>query len=258
MTTTTQALPPRRRPVPGSNRVMAVFRLHFVNSWSVFIVPWLIMAGIFVVNLSIWLIIFSAVDEVDKQDVSDGLQWSGSSFYIFVYMFVLAIQSINVTFPFALGYGVTRKHYYFGTALAYVAMSAMYAVFLTVLAALENLSGGWGFGGRMFTAVYFGSQTWYQYLLVFFSIFVAFFFLGTLIGTIYVRWKVNGTLAFFAVLAVLLVAVVAGITYTQSWMRVWNFLGTHDAISIYSWTLIPTAVLALAGFVILRRATPKG
>ena len=256
-TVTAERAASTERPVPGSNRIIAVFRLHFVNVWSVFTVPWLIMALIFIVNLSIWLIIFTAVDEVDKEDVSNGLQWSGSSFYIFVYMFVMAIQAINVTFPFALGYGVTRRHYYLGTALAFVAMSALYAVILTVLATIETATDGWGFGGRMFTAVYFGSDVWYEYLLVYFAIFVGFFFFGALIGTIYVRWKTNGTLAFFAILALLLVAGIGAITYTDSWLRLWEFLVGTSAVGHYAFSLVPTTLMAIAAYFVIRRATPK-
>ena len=133
-------------------------------------------------NLAIWWIIFSAATAERRGRCREGLQYSGASIYIFVYMMVVAIQAMNLTFPFALGYGVTRRDFWLGSSLTFVLLSAMYAIGLTILSIIEEATNGWGLGGRMFTAVYFGDGPWSQRLFIFFVAFLFFFFVGAAIG----------------------------------------------------------------------------
>lgn len=245
---------------PASGRVLAVTRLHLVNRMSVFGIPWIILAFIFLVNLVIWWIVFSATtDPADRADAQDGLQFSGATFYIFVYMMVLGIQAVALTFPFALGYSVTRREFWFGTALNFVIVSALYSAGMTVLAVIEQATGGWGFGAHFFTAVYFGGDDapWYLRFGLFFAIFLFFFFVGAVIATIYQRWRVNGMLVFFAVLVLVVLGLVAWATLTQSWPAVGSWFVATGASGVVAWSLVPTAISAVAGYLIIRRATPK-
>ena len=142
---------------PPRGRVLAVTRLHLVNRLSAFGVPWMILGFIFIVNLAIWWIIFASVtDEADRADARDGLAYSGALFYIFVYMLVLGIQAVAFTFPFALGFSVTRRDFWLGSALTFIALSAAYSAGLTILATIEVATDGWGLGGTMFASYYFG------------------------------------------------------------------------------------------------------
>ena len=70
-------------------------------------------------------------------------------------------------------------------------LSVMYAVGLTILAGLEQATDGWGVGGRMFTAAYFGGADieWWMRLPIFFFILLFFFFVGAAVATVYVRWR---------------------------------------------------------------------
>jgi hypothetical protein len=245
-------------PTTELQRVGRIVRLHFANPWTTIGLPWIILGSIFLVNLAIWWIIFASVTSAsDRADVSDGLQYSGASFYVFVYMLVVAVQAISITFPFALGYGVTRRDYYLGTALNFVILSAIYSLGLTLLSVIEKLTNGWGMGGRMFTAVYFGDG-WPQRLYLFFVGFLFFFFIGSLFASVYVRWKANGLVALFIGLGVLVVAVVALATFTQGWGVVGAFFGQAGLVGSVSWSLVITALAAVAGFLVLRRATPRG
>jgi len=242
----------------GGARVLSIARLHFVNKSTVFTVPALILTGILVVNLIIWAIIFNSVAVEDRADVGEGLQWSGSTFYIFVYTFVIAVQAINVTFPFALGYGVTRKHFALGTALALLGLAAVYSITLTLAAMIETWTGGWGFGGKMFTAIYFPANTWYEYLFVYFAYFALFFFTGSFFAAIYSRWRIYGLLLSFLGLAILIIATLAIIGATNAWGEVFAYLGALAPLGFVAWSFVPTAIAALAAFAVIRRATPKG
>lgn len=257
MTTTTST---QKRTVPASTlgRIVNVVRLHFANPGTTVLVPGAIMAFIFLINLAIWWIIFSAVtNPEDRADVSDGLQYSGAALFIFVYMLVVAVQAMNLTFPFALGYSVTRRDYYLGTALTFVILSALWSVVLGILGLIEEATNGWGFGGRMFTAMYFGNGGAIERLYVFFAAFLFFFFVGAATGSTFVRWKANGMYVFFAGLAILLVGGSAMITSAQGWPAVGEFLGAAGPSGIASASLVVSALAGVAGFFFLRKATPK-
>lgn len=245
-------------PAGALARIWAVVKLNLANPWTAIILPWIILGVIFAANLAIWLIINRAVgDAADRADAAEGFGWSGASLYIFVYMMVVAVQTVNLTFPFAQGYGVTRRDFYLGTALTFVLLAAMYSVGLSILAAIEEATGGWGLDGRMFTAIYFGDGAWYERLWIYFVLFLFFFFVGAVAAAIYVRWKANGMIAFFLGLGLLLIGIAALFTYTGTWPLFAEFFAVSGWLGSYTWSLVPTAIAAIAGFFVLRRATPK-
>ncbi len=248
------------RAARAAGRILPVFRLQFVNRWGTFVIPWLIMAFIFVVNFAVWVIVIANLSSPEaRADAQSGLQFSGASFYIFVYLAVFASQAIAFTFPFALGYSTTRRDYYLGTALAFLAMAALYAVALTVLSMLETATGGWGVGGQMFSAVYFGGPDapWWVRLFIFFSSFVFFLFAGSTVAAVYMRWRNNGMLIFFAAAALLVLGLVALVTFTNSWPLVGEWFVANGAAGVAVWLFAPTVLSALAGYLVLSRATPK-
>jgi hypothetical protein len=53
------------------------------------------------------------------------------------------------------------------------------------------------------------------------------------------------------------VGTVALITYTQGWGAVGEFFVNTKALGVSAWLLVPTALAGIAGFFILRRATPR-
>lgn len=254
MTTITQS------PVTAgvANRVSAVVRLQFVNPVTVLIMPWAILFTIFIANVAIWALIMGNLDSgADRAKVAEGFQWSGASTFIFVYMMVVAIQSINATFPFALGLSATRRDYAIGAGLSFVALAAIFATGLAILAAIEEATGGWGLGGRMFTAVYFGDGSWYERYFIFFVLLLFFFFVGSAIAAVYVRWKAIGVTVFFVALAFALIGIGAVLTLTATWEQLGSWVVGNGWVGNYAWTLVLTAVAAVATYLLLRKATPK-
>jgi hypothetical protein len=83
-----QARPDTGRPQQSrGDRIISVARLHLVNRYNVFVAPWMILGFIFIVNLVVWWIITASVNSpTDRADVMSGLQYSGASFYIFIFM----------------------------------------------------------------------------------------------------------------------------------------------------------------------------
>jgi hypothetical protein len=254
------AIVPRR-----SSRVLAVTRLHFVNRFGVFVLPNLIMLLVLAVNVLIWLALYVAASgDKARANISESLQYSGAGFYIFVYMMVFAVQSIAITFPFAQGYGVTRRNYWAGTAVSYLVLSVAYAAALTVLGGIEELTGGWGFGGHMFTAVYYGDGPWYARFIVFLGLMLLAFFTGSMFASVYLRWRATGLVTAFLLLGVLGAGATALViaTNAESWIFDVTFTTTVTARATTHafrvvWLVAFAALCAAVGFLVLRRTTPK-
>ncbi|WP_084039487.1 hypothetical protein [Demequina sp. NBRC 110053] len=242
---------------PAPRRVLNVMRLHVANPFPTLALPWLITAAIFAVNLAIWLMIANAAGGVDNLE-SDAFQYNGGISWIVFFMTVVAVQAMNLTFRFALGFSVTRRVYYVGTALYFVALSLLYSLGITVLAAIERATDGWGLGAAFFAPWGLSSEplllVWFLYLMAM----LLFFFLGAAVATVWVRWGAYGLYAFFIGLAFLVVGGAWLVTATDSWGDVGAFFATTPLAQIAAWTLPVTLLCGLLGYVFLRKATPQG
>lgn len=240
------------------SRIGAVIRLHFTNPWTLIYLPWLILGGIIVLNVVIWWLLVSAAADIDaRTQLRGGMRYSGAAAYFFIYMVVVAVQAINTYFPFALGYGVTRRNFYLGTALTFVALSAAYSLGLSALALIEEATGGWGFGGAIFNVDYFGDGP-AQRLFIYFAAFLFFFFIGSAVAAVYVRWRTAGMAAFFIGLGFVLVGLGALVTLLNGWDEIGGWFAALGLVGSVTASLIPTCLAAIVGYLILRRATVRG
>lgn len=253
MTTTHSAL---AHPASPLKRITNVTRLHFANPWTTLGLPWIILGVIFLGSLTIWWLIYSALSPAERVGALNGTEFGGSSTFIFIYMMVVAIQAISITFPFALGYGVTRRDYYLGSSLAFIVLAVIYTAGLTILAAIEKATNGWGMGASMFAPTFFGDSALAR-IYVEFVLLLFFLFFGAAIATVWVRWKATGVVVFFIVVGALLVGLVVLATFTNSWIAVGEHLVSLGVLGVASWSLLLTAISAIAGFLLLRRATPR-
>jgi hypothetical protein len=256
---TTLDTPTRRYGGTPFGRIANVVRLQLGNPWTAVVLPWMILGFIFLGNIAVWILIGFGTDGQDARDAREGFSYSGASFYIFIYMMVVAIQSLNITFRFALGFGVTRRDYWLGSAVTWVIVAAMFSIGITILGLIERATDGWGLGGSMFAPIYYGEE-WWQRLLVVFIALLFFLFFGALLGAIYVRWKALGVIVFFAALVILGIVVIAVAiqpAVSAWWGLVSLSLAPPTALGIAVWLLIPTALSAVLGFFILRRATAR-
>ncbi|WP_232528934.1 hypothetical protein [Mycetocola zhujimingii] len=250
-------------PVTAGNpqplkRIWNAARLNLINKWTVYWIPLMILTFIWLINMLIWWIIAANTTGSDRQDALDGTQWSGASFYIFVYMLVIGVGAMNMTFAYALGLSLTRREFYLGSTLAFLLLSVSYGVILTLLSYVEEWTNGWGFGGHMFTSVYFGTGEVWQRLFIFTVAMMFFAFIGTVSGAIFMRWRTNGLLVASAISIILIVGAVALFTLTQTWHLVGEWFVASGPQGVVAWLLVPTVLSALAGYFILSRATPRG
>jgi hypothetical protein len=238
----------------GSSRIGSVVRLHFTNPMTLLITPFIVLASIFLLNLAIWLIV--VISSPGKTDFAEGFSYSGASAWIFFYMAVVAIQAMNNTFRLALGYGSTRRDYYLGSALVFVGLSVGFTAVITVLGLLERATDGWGLHGRMFTPVYFG-DSWGVRIAVILCLFLFFTFTGAAFGAVFVRWGRNGLLVFGGVLLAIIVLAGLLIALLDAWSGFGAWIAANAPLGLSLWSLVPTAIFGVAGFFLLRGATPK-
>jgi hypothetical protein len=247
-------------PRPLARRIGNVVRLHLANPFTIIGTPVIVLALIFAVNWMIWWIIRTAApsDPQSVADVSASFQYSGATLWIFVYMMVVAIMAMNLTFSFALGFGSTRRDFLLGSGLTFVGLAALYAGVYILLAAVETWTDGWGVGGAMFNSIYFGVDSpWWLRLFHVFALFLFFFAAGSTFGSMYVRWKARGLIVFFSVVSILIMGAVALVTVTDSWPAVGEFFETAGFTGSYALSLVLSATAGLAAYLILRRATPR-
>ena len=255
MTTMTTSAVPASGTAPHRNRVIAVTRLIFANRWTVLYMPTIILMSIFLLNIAIWLLVLGASDgHVSKNAFS----YSGAIFYVFIYMMVLAIQAVSRTFPFALGFGVTRRNFALGAGLAFVILAVVFSVLMAILAMIEQATNGWGINAHFFAPNYYSTGGGLgQFAIYLFGLLFC-LFLGAAASAVFVRWRAMGLTVFFILLAVVLVGGSALIV-VAGWTRpVLDWFGTTGLIGSEAWSLVLTALFAVAGYLILRRATPKG
>jgi hypothetical protein len=257
--TTTTASPHDLLGTPsiGGNRVWNVVRLGWINRWTTLWIPGIILGFILLVNVVIWALIVAYAGPADRADTLEGTQYTGATSYVFVYLMIVAIQAVNLTFPYALGLSVTRREFYLGTASSLVLLSLLWGGILTTLSYIEEWTHGWGLGGHMFTVVYFGNGPVWERLFTFTAGFLFFAFAGIAWGTVYMRWRTNGMLIAGAVSVLAAVGVVTLLTFTNGWPTFGAWAAAAGPTGIVAWLLIPTAISAVAGYFLLRRSTPK-
>jgi hypothetical protein len=249
--TTTAAV----RPVPvapsRTDRIWRVVRLHLVAP-SVFIgIPWLIVGIAFAVSMAVAGIITLSGGG------TTGLGYSWAVLSPQWYLVVVGVQAVGMTFPFALGFGVTRRDFWIGTSVLFTLLSVVNAAAFTVLTQLEKLTDHWWTGTYMFDALWYGAGPWYQDFFSTFALQMFVFFIGAATTTLYMRWRVVGVLsAVVSFVGVLLgAAVVIGLL--DGWSGVLGWIGTFTVAGVFAAVPIAALLCAVGGYLVIRRATPR-
>lgn len=242
-------------PLPLARRVWNVARLHVANPWPATGLPWSIFAAIFALNLAVWYIIATASG--GRANLEPESFYNGGVTWFLFYFVVIAVQAINLTFHFALGLGVTRRDYFLGTLAYFAALAASFAVAVPLLAKLEQVTDGWGVGGRFFAPG--DLDTWPAWQLGY-AVFVAgmgMLLVGWFAGTVWVRWRARGMYTMFSLLAVSLVGGAWLATVSESWGNLGEFLAAQGVLGLLNWSLLTTAVLGFASYLVLRRTPTR-
>ncbi len=247
---------PARRP----SRVLGVVRLHLVDGWNYVFVPWLVTGAALLISIVIAIIIARASggSAVGADGFTEGVQFSGAGQAMFWYLGVIAIQTINLALPFALGLSVTRREFLLGTGAVFLGISLINSALYTVLGGLEELTGGWWVGTRMFTSLMLHEVDPLGRFVFFVCLHLVVFTFGAAMASVFFRWKAMGTTITIIALAFLLVGLAALVTFTDGWAGIGDWFAASGAVGIALWTLPLTALCSLATWALLSRATPKG
>jgi hypothetical protein len=239
-------LPTTARPL--GRRISTIMLLQLTNPMTLLGWPLTILGFVFALNLAILGIITTATNGVVLTGVNGGIA------FIWIYTLVMAVQSVNQTFPLALGFGATRRDYLLGTGALFTLVSVGFALLVATMAMIERSLNYWGVGLGFFDTT--PGATWVELFLGNLLILLLFASIGGATAAVYVRWKAMGMYVFWAGLVVVLVGAAFLVTWTESWGVVGDFFATAGILGTLGWSLVVTALSSLAAYLILRRATP--
>ncbi|MEE2568724.1 hypothetical protein V1638_04865 [Pseudarthrobacter sp. J64] len=239
---------------PRSREILRILRLHAVNPSIFFGVPLLILSAAWAVSSIIALIMSGA--GASAEDLQ-GMRYSWAVLSPQWYLMVVGVQAVGLTFSFALGFGATRRDFWLGTSLMFVATSALFAALIASLVQLEIATGGWGIGVHMFNALWFGTNGWLMDFYSAFALQLLVLFLGASITTVYMRWRMRGMIVVLFLAAAVLPGLLAIVTLGGHWPDVINWFGAIGMAGTFTVLLALAGVCAAAGYLVIRRATPR-
>jgi hypothetical protein len=240
-----------------AHEIWRVVRLHAVNPSVFFGIPWIILGSAWAVTMVIALIIRGAAGPESTSDMTEGFGYSWAVLSPQWYLIVVGVQAVAYTFSFALGFGATRRDFWLGTALMFLFVSFEMAVAIATLVQIEIATDGWGIGARMFSSLWYGDGNWLLSFYTTFALQLLVLFIGAAATTVYMRWRNRGMLITALAAVVLVLGIIALATFTDSWVSIFAWFGSIGIAGTFTLVLGLAAFFALAGFLVIRRATPR-
>jgi hypothetical protein len=235
------------------HEIWRIVRLHTVNPSIFFGVPWLILGGAWAVTMVVALILRGAGIPPEL----DGFRYSWAVLSPQWYLIVVGVQAIAYTFSFALGFGATRRDFWLGTSGMFVFVSLEMAAAIATLVQIEQATDGWWIGAGMFDALWYGQSGWLTDFYTTFVLQLLVLFIGASITTIYMRWRIRGMMILLFSAVALVLAVVATLTFTESWVAVFDWFASIGIVGVFTVLLVKALAWAVAGYFVIRRATPR-
>lgn len=224
--------------------IQSVVNIHRKDKWGWLYIPALILSSSFLVNLIVSLLINN-----------DEKFYTGGVTSIFVYVLVLGILVVTQSFPFAIGMSVTRKDYFYGTALMGIVANFIIAALMCIFAFLENISNGWGDRFHFFHFPYLNDGSFFGQLIMYMILFNFLFFFGFLIASYARRFGGKGML--LLALSVLLIGSIVVLLFHQFnvWSDIFHWFVDQAAVGLSYW-LLPFILFSMAvSYLLLRRAS---
>ncbi|HEY3506312.1 MAG TPA: hypothetical protein VGN37_26430 [Actinocatenispora sp.] len=229
-------------PTTPRTSILTVVRYLLLDRFTFLVLPWA------------WAAFGFALDVVVLQIVptgATGQRWVGGLAAVYAVVFVLGVQAVARTLPFALALGISRRTYFLGAATLAVALAVCFGVVVTVGQAVERLTGGWGLRMAYFRVPGILDGPWWQTWLTATAAFVLLFGYGMWYGLVHRRAGLAGTMVFTAAQAIVLAALAAVTTWTHGWAHVGHVLATTSVLPAILAGL--AVVLLTAGLVTVRR-----
>lgn len=199
-------------------RYRSVIDMHVVNRMQAF--GWQPVVGVIalLLVLAVGAIVGSQGPEA-RAGMHEGMTWNGAIFALLGPMIGYGFTSMGQYFPLALGLGLTRREFATGVSLVFLANAVVYSAVITIGKMIEVATGGFGLQIRFFDVFYTGTGPAWQTLVQTFLLILGVLFLGAAITAAYLRWGQAFLWIAGAVLAVLAVAILAGIILLDGFGR---------------------------------------
>jgi hypothetical protein len=229
------------------NRILPVARLHLIGWRSSVSWPWAILGISFVVNLAI----FASIGDIPRGAITGGV----SSIYVVV--LIIWGQVMTQVFPFAMALSVTRREFYLASTLVVVAEALVFGLALFGFKLLEDATGGWGISLRFFAPGFVARDNAVAQILVYAVPLLVMSFAGIFCAVVFKRWGLNGVFTLLVAFVVITGGAAALVTRRGWWGAVGHWLVDQPVVSLFAgWPALLAVVLAGAGYLTIRRATP--
>ncbi len=209
------------------SRAVAVARVHALDVQQI-VWPWAILASSFVVNLVLWV----ALSDLDGFEKTTGGLLSLYATALFV-----AAVAVSRQLPFTLGLGVTRRAFMGGSLLYAVGTAVGTGLALTLLNRLEQVTHGFGQGGKFFRVPWLTDVPTYQLLAVYAVPMLLVLALGALMSALYARFGQTGVLVTTLVGVVVVTAAVLLLTAADTWATIGRWITGLTPLTLTGWLL---------------------
>jgi hypothetical protein len=183
--------------------------------------------------------------------------YTGALLSIYTLVCIGFMGAMHQALSFALGFSVPRRRYHLATAWSAVVQAYLYAVILTVLLAVEQVTGGWGVDLVFFGLPFLVAGNAVAQVVVYAGPLVLLSFVGMACGLVFKRWGAVGMYAL--TLGSVLVCGLATLALTRpgapaamgEWLTAQSVL-----VGWGVWPLVVAVGLGVWDHRIIRRVTP--
>lgn len=182
---------------------------------------------------------------------------TGGALAIYITAGTVYLTSINQTFPFALGFGVTRRAFYGAVLVLVVVESMAYGLLIMLIGLAERATGGWGVQVQLVDLLYLRQDNpllqWLLYTVPFIAMAALFAFLGVT----YKRWGPVGLWTLLLGWTFVLGGLTLAVTWYGWWPAVGQWFVEQSPLALIAGYPLALAAAALGiGWLAIRRATP--
>lgn len=199
-----------------------VLRLHFSQRKMLLTTPPAIMGIVFVITAIIAVIFWrigsdpASVEWATNSRNNAAVMWALPGFFGW-----LGVQTVSLTFPFALSLGSTRRSFVAGTVLTHITLSLYVTAMLLVLLGIELATNHWFFGIYMADVYILGSGNPLQLAATAFLGTFVVLSVGGVMAAAWVRLGALGPTALAAATVVALGLVVIALVPVFDQFQVW-------------------------------------
>lgn len=244
------AQPARRRP--GTNPILRVMRLHFADRMQMIATPAIILASMVLLGVIIYVVVLN-LTPVTQAQLTEGFSYNQAALWSWPGLIVtIGVYAYARTMPYAIGMmGSTRRHYWLGTALWIVVQSAYLSALIGAFLVVEQLTGHWFTGARMFDVVVFGEGNLGIALMLSFAIALACLAVGTTLAAVYLRFGQTGVLLGVAGLLAVIVGALALVLATG--IDLITFFSTDIFVKVSGLFVLVAVVASIVSWFVVRR-----